>query len=123
MNHIPNGEGWHRFEDLQNIFTDFPWKQTDGRFLPIPSKINWTTVFPLPDRNGSLTVNVKEATRTNDKVKIIVLELVVRRICDPTIVNSEIRAWYDLAHEWIVKGFTDLTMPEIQKNIWEREDA
>jgi len=30
--------------------------------------------------------------------------------------------WFDLAHEWIVRGFTDLTAAEAHK-LWEREDA
>jgi len=28
-----------------------------------------------------------------------------------------------LAHEWIVRGFADLTSSEVQKAYWEREDA
>jgi hypothetical protein len=26
--------------------------------------------------------------------------------------------WFDLAREWIVRGFTDLTGTDIQKNEW-----
>ena len=28
--------------------------------------------------------------------------------------------WFDLAHEWIVRGFADLTTEKIQQNIWRR---
>jgi len=31
------------------------------------------------------------------------------------------RNWFDLAHEWIVRGFTDLTEKEMQETIWKRE--
>ena len=39
-----------------------------------------------------------------------------------TTIENAIHEWYDVAHEWIVRGFTDLTTPEIQR-VWEREDA
>lgn len=123
INHIPKGEGWNTFEDLRKIFLDFPWKQAKERFLPNPAKITWTSVFQLPDGKGHLTVNVKEATRTRERVPIIVLELVARMVSESTIKKEEIREWYDLAHEWIVRGFTDLTTRSVQKDIWEREDA
>jgi len=35
--------------------------------------------------------------------------------------NEAIRSWFDLAHEWIVRGFTELTEEEVQKTIWKRE--
>jgi len=119
INHIPNGQGWNTIDDLPRIFSDFVWKQTKERFLPNPEKIAWQTDFPLPEKKGHLIVNLKQATRTEDKVTLLVLELKTRGIGEST--NEEaIREWFDLSHDWIVRGFTDLTTPEIQK-IWERE--
>ena len=37
--------------------------------------------------------------------------------------KKAIREWFDVAHEFIVRGFTDLTTPEVQRSVWEREDA
>jgi hypothetical protein len=31
--------------------------------------------------------------------------------------------WFEVAHEWIVCGFTDLTGATIQKDIWKRIDV
>lgn len=59
----------------------------------------------------------------SDKVPLIVFELIAKRPCETTITQDEIYAWYDLAREWIVKGFTDLTSPKIQKDVWEIENA
>jgi uncharacterized protein (TIGR04255 family) len=119
INHIPNGQGWNTIDDLPRIFSDFVWKQTKERFLPNPEKIAWQTEFPLPEKKGHLIVNLKQATRTEDKVALLVLELKARGIGESA--NKEaIREWFDLSREWIVRGFTDLTTPEIQK-IWERE--
>jgi hypothetical protein len=39
---------------------------------------------------------------------------------DGSADKKNFRKWFDTAHEWIVKGFTDITTPEIQQ-IWERE--
>ena len=119
INQIPKGQGWDTIDDLSGIFSDFVWKQTKERFLPNPEKFAWQAEFPLPEKKGHLMVNLKQATRTEDKVTLLVLELKARGF-DESANKEAIREWFDLAHEWIVQGFTDLTTPEIQK-IWERE--
>lgn len=119
VNHIPIGQGWDTIDDLPKIFSDFVWKQANNRFLPNPQKIAWQAEFSLPQKKGQLTVTLKQATRTEDKISLLVLELKTSGISESS--NKEaIREWFDLSHEWIVQGFTDLTTPEIQK-IWERE--
>ena len=69
--------------------------------------------------NGSLTASLKQAIRIEDKVPLLVLELKTRGI-GKTVNKKAIREWFDTAREWIVRGFADLTTPEIQE-IWERE--
>lgn len=113
-------EEWNTIDDLPGIFLDFVWKQTKVRFLPNPEKVAWQTEFPLPEKKGHLIVNLKQSIRTEDKVPLLVLELKTRAIGE-SASKEAVREWFDLAHEWIVRGFTDLTTPEIQK-IWERED-
>jgi uncharacterized protein (TIGR04255 family) len=120
INHIPKEQGWNTIDDLSKIFSDFVWKKTKKRFLPNPEKVAWQTEFPLPEKKGHLIVNLKQATRTEDKAPLLVLELKAKGIGESTSKEA-IREWFDLAHEWIVRGFTDLTTPEIQK-IWEREE-
>jgi len=120
INHIPKGQGWNTIDDLPRIFSDFVWKQTKERFLPNPIKVAWQKEFLLPEKKGHLIVNLKQATRTEDKVNLLVLELKTRGIGEPASKEA-IREWFDLAREWIVRGFTDLTTPEIHK-IWEREE-
>ena len=48
---------------------------------------------------------------------MILLDLTVRGIG-----KEGMEAWFDLAREWIVCGFADLTGDEIQKTIWGRRD-
>ena len=119
INHIPNGQGWNTIDDLPRIFSDFVWKQKKKRFLPNPEKVAWQAEFPLPEKKGHLIVNLKLATRTEDKVALLILELKTRGIGD-SANKEDIREWFDLSHDSIVRGFTDLTTPEIQQ-IWERE--
>jgi len=74
----------------------------------------------LPEDNGNLIVSLKHAIRTEDKVPLLVLELKTTGI-EESNGHDGIRGWFDLAREWIVRSFTDLTTSEIQK-IWGRED-
>jgi len=121
INHIPKGQGWITIEDLPKIFSDFLWCQKIGRFLPNPFNIAWQTVFLLPEKKGRLIVSLKQATRTDDKTPLFVLELKAIGLGESTSKEA-IRGWFDIAHEWIVRGFTDLTTPEVQKLIWKREE-
>ena len=121
INHIPKGQGWNTIDDLPKIFSDFVWKQTKARFLPNPVNVAWQTAFPLQEKKGHLTVSLKQAIRTEDKVPLLVLELTVRGGIGESTNKEAIREWFNLARKWIVSGFTDLTTPEIQK-IWEREN-
>jgi len=121
INHIPKGQGWNTIDDLPKIFSDYVWRETKERFLPKPKRVGWNKQFSLPENKGNLNVSLKQATRTEDKVPLFVLELKTLGIFDETAKIEEFREWFDLAHEWIVRGFNDLTTPEIHK-IWERED-
>jgi len=120
INQIPKDQGWNTVDDIPKIFSDYVWKKTKKRFLPNPQKVAWSKEFPLPDNKGNLNVSLKQATRTEDKVPLLILELKTRGI-NELEEKEGFREWFDLAHEWIVRGFTDLTTPKIQK-IWERED-
>lgn len=119
INHIPKGEGWDTIEDLPKIFADFIWARKDTRFLPNPINLAWTTEFPLQEKMGRLTVTLKQAIRTENKLPLFVLELNARGFHESEDIRA-FRKWFDVAHEWIVRGFTDITTPYAHK-IWERE--
>ena len=119
INHIVKGREWNTIDDLSRIFSDFVWKQIERRFLPNPVNVAWQTEFSLPEKRGHLLVSLKQAIRAEDKVPLLVLELTVRGF-DESAGNDAFRKWFDTAHEWIVRGFTDLTTSEAHL-IWERE--
>lgn len=119
INRIPKGQGWDSIDDLPHIFTDFAWDKSRDRFLQDPGKVTWMAEFELPEQKGFLNVNLKQATNIEDKLPLLILELKTRGNGELT-ETEDIRQWFDMAHEWIVRGFTDLTTPEVQQ-IWEKE--
>lgn len=119
INHILKGEEWNTIEDLPKIFSDFVWGQRAERFLPNPLNLAWKTEFPLPEKMGRLVVTLNQSVRIDDKVPIFVLELNASGL-NESADKKDFHKWFDVAHEWIVRGFTDITTPEAHQ-IWERE--
>ena len=122
INHIPKGSGWETIDEVNKVVTDLCWNADTSRFLPKPSNIAWQTAFALPDDAGRLRVKLTEAKRKVDSHPLIVLELSARGIGKDSSIDH-IWQWYSLAHEWIVRGFTDLTTEEMQFVHWGRDDV
>jgi uncharacterized protein (TIGR04255 family) len=114
INHIPKGQGWESADDLPQIFTDFNWKERQNRFLPKPANVSWQTRFSLPDDKGWLIAKLNQGKRKEDELPVLVLELAARGM------SPDMRQWFDLAREWIVRGFDDLTTAKIQTTNWGR---
>jgi len=119
VNHIYQSDGRATNADVGQIFADFVWRTTQARFLPDPEGINWRTTFVLPDRAGRLHVSIQNAESREDNRPLYVFELTVRGIGKDSEL-SKIKDWFDLAHQWIVRSFADLTNEKIQKEIWRR---
>jgi len=117
VNHICEGEGWNDLSDIGNILKDFVFLKNHNRFLPEPEKIHWRTSFLMPDRSGRMHVTVRNALRKDDGKPVVLLDLTVRGIG-----GKGMDAWFDLAREWIVCGFTDLTSNDIQIKNWRRRN-
>jgi len=114
VNHIPRGEAWKSLKDIENIFPEFQCK-VGGRFFNEPEDVSWRKVFRLPDSKGRLHVLLRLAV-SKELGQIIIFELTARGFT-PGNMNE----WFDIAHEWIVKGFSDLTSSTIQTSIWKRK--
>jgi hypothetical protein len=57
--------------------------------------------------------------RKRDNVPIFILDLTVRG--NVAEHSAEVLwDWFDIAHQWIVFGFSDLTSREVQDLVWER---
>ncbi len=117
INHIPKGIGWETIDDLTEIFSDFIWNKPTSRFLPNPEEVSWDAKFSFPEQKSHLIVSLKNAIRTKDELPILIFELKA----NGNDSDDTVRNWFDLAHEWIVRGFTDLTTDKLQK-IWGIEE-
>lgn len=117
INQIPQGEGWLTLEDIGKIFPDVSWKTSPQRFLAHPQSISWAAIFDRPDEFGRLHTSVKRVI-LNDRPTLL-FELTVRGIGS---YNSRetLENWFDIAHEWIVRAFADLTGEEAQTQLWQR---
>lgn len=118
INHIPQGEGWASMSEIAKVFPDFSWR-TERSFLPLPEGAHSRTTFLLPNCVGRLHVAIQTATRRTDGLPVFVMELTVRGLPKNKALD-EIWPWFDLAREWIVRGFTDLT-GNAMHDYWKRQ--
>ena len=115
VNHIPRGEGWINLSDLQNVFRDFQ-SELDNRFLREPENISWRKTYRLPNDSGRLHVSLRLAVSRESKDRVVILDLTARGF-----ITKKMDAWFDMAHQWIVRGFTDLTSQSVQESVWRRK--
>ncbi len=121
INVIRKGHGWSSAGDLGGLFTDFHWVKRDNRFLPDPDRSNWAASFNMPNGLGRMDVQTQFAKRKSDQAEIIRLELTARGLGEQKDLAAAWR-WYDVGHEWIVKGFADLTQMNVQNTYWKRTE-
>ena len=120
INHIPAGQGWEKLDDLPKVISDLTWQNKKHHFLPNPTNVAWQVKFELPESKGWLNVKLNQGTRKIDGVASVILELTAKGFGEDK-TEKAMHNWFDLAHEWIVRGFTDLTAKEIQESFWKRE--
>jgi uncharacterized protein (TIGR04255 family) len=119
INSILQGEEWETLNDIDKIFPNFSWQKGKNNFLTSPETINWQTTFVLPEHTGRLHAKVQSAIRRGDRRSAIQFELTVRGMGKYKTPDTML-SWFELAHDWIVRGFTDLTALQVQKDIWGR---
>lgn len=120
VNQISECDVWKSIDELANVFPTISLNFEEGLIPSKPENANFRISFLLPDKLGRLHATIKTgATRKVDGKKIIVFDLTARGISNET-GKKGMEKWFDVAHEWIVKGFTDLTSKEMQEKIWKR---
>lgn len=121
INHIPKAEGWESLSDINQVFPDFSWNSTGKRFLPEPEHLAGQISFPLPKGQGTLKLTLQYGQRKFDKWPVLVLRNSATGLGADKSMGA-VWDWFEVAHEWIVRGFADLTGAKIQKDIWKRTD-
>ena len=119
INHIPKDQGWSKLSEINKVFPNIDWSKTQNGFLKNPNAISSLTVFPFPDGKGTLTVKIDSGTRNLDSLPIISLEMATKGLGEDKS-DDAVWKWFELAHDWIVRGFADLTDLKVQEKIWKR---
>ena len=118
VNHIELGKGWSSYGDLNKVVA-FWTGDSSGNFLPAPESVNIGARYVLPEKRGRLHIEAQPAIRPHDAKEILQVNLTARGKPESSDLQK-ILDWFDLGHEWIVRGFTDFTAKEMH-NIWERK--
>jgi uncharacterized protein (TIGR04255 family) len=112
VNHIPWAPSWPDLGTaLRATFPDLAWR-TGGRFLVAPESGETRFAFRFPDNAGRLHVRLREGRRM-DGARIFMLDFTARGFLPDAV------AWFEMAHDWIVRGFADLTSTEMQEQTWQ----
>jgi uncharacterized protein (TIGR04255 family) len=122
VNHIVAGHGWKDHSEVERVIKD--WNPLDHRFLGAIEDATLSWRYLIRDRKGfrgRLHVSFQPAYRTigDDDVKIFVLTITARGKPIGTGLDGAL-GFLELGHEWIVRGFADLTTPEMHQ-IWQRQ--
>lgn len=119
VNHIFPNALWSEGKSVGVLFPDFAWNDSTKRFLPIYEGSNWRSAFRLPDRLGRLHANLQLGVLRPTGKALLALEMKARGVTDPNSLER-MASWFEVAHEWIVRGFTDMTSERAQKELWGR---
>jgi uncharacterized protein (TIGR04255 family) len=114
INHVFVESHWSDLAKIGTIFRDLEWKNHSERFLPAPESVNHKLSFRLPDMKGRLHVKVISGNRLDDDRTAFIFELLARGY------GEDRSAWFEMAHEWIVRGFADLTDLDGPNQEWGR---
>ena len=96
--------------DLAKVFSVLRPAESAG-FLPPPELLGWQAKYKLPDGRGRLHVEMNPGFRGRDLKFVLSLTLTARGA--PTGTSEEsLVAWFNTAHEWVVRAFYELTSPD-----------
>lgn len=117
VNHIPKEAGWSSVSELSDVFSFFRWVPREG-FLPTPDALRWSMRFSLPEKAGWLNCDCVPARVVPEGPEVMRLSLTARGCPSGNINDETLEKWFDMAREWIVRGFVDLTAKQTDK-LWE----
>jgi uncharacterized protein (TIGR04255 family) len=104
------------FERLPSIFVNL--RERERGFLPNPELFQWEARFPLPEGRGRLHVEAVPAFRKSDFKLLMRFNLAARGSPKGT-TDALVNEWFGIAHEYIVRGFDELTTAEMHRT-WKK---
>lgn len=122
INHIEPEGVWTDHGDAPKVFTSLA--RAEGAFLAAPEQYSTDLQYVMAspahgEQLGRLHVTITPGFRRPAGAPIFVLNLTARGApIGPGLLG--VQTFADLAHEWIVRGFADLTTDAMHK-AWKRE--
>jgi len=124
INAIFPGDVWERHGQLGNILAPIDIQYSDG-FLGEPENVRFATQHTFLDSDGKplgrLYFSVSPAFKSPENIPIYLLNVSARGTPRGKSI-ADIMDFMDTGREWIVRGFTSITTPEMHR-IWGRKDA
>ena len=117
INHVFERDGWKLPDITGQVVDHLIWDQGRYRFLPRPETINWQAKFVFGDQPGGLFAKLGPAKHTKREAQLLILELSARGLPAEAPAHH-MMDWFGHAHQWIVRGFEDLTTETAQKELW-----
>jgi len=115
VNHIEQGDGWTNEQDIEDVFPWFKCSFNDQSSAALEG-VSWRRIYRLPDKAGRLHVSMQQVIIRDTKTPALLLNLTARGFAE-----CSVKDWFDMAHEWIVRAFVDLTGPSVKDTIWKME--
>jgi len=121
INHVFEQEGWALPQLMGKVVNQIEWNDQRHQFLPRPSSMNWQAGFSFHEQPGELSIKLNPAKRAKDEKRLLILELSAQGLPAKTPIDH-MEGWFSHAHEWIVRGFGDLTSDEAQNELWGKHE-
>lgn len=122
INHIEPSGVWSSHSEASKVFTFL--QGASGAFLQAPEQVRIDEQFVMTHDGepvGRLHVTVVPGFRRSPAEPVFLMNLTARG--KPLGDGREgVKRFAELAHEWIVRGFADLTTSDMH-GAWEREDT
>ncbi len=118
VNPIEAGEGFATAGEIGEVIA--LWGSPTDGFLPVPSEARLAATYPILD-NAFLNVEVTPAQNASTGTPVLMTKLLARGLIQPQTIAGTF-SFFDMARDWIVRGFTSATTSKMHR-IWERADA
>jgi uncharacterized protein (TIGR04255 family) len=124
VNHIPAGDGWNDFGELERVLSPWSGRYSDD-FLPRPEQVRIGSRYVIHGSDnepiGRLNVDCVPAVDAKSHTPMFILTLTARG--KPLSEGLDgVLAFLDVGRGWIVRGFASITTPAMHQ-LWGRTDV
>lgn len=122
VNHIPKDDRiWSSLDDLSKLFIAFSGSTGSKKFLNKMKGMSFVTNYSLPNEEGIFATKLDSAIHNESKKEILRLTMLAKGITKERSL-SDLPRWFNMAHEWIVLGFEDITTINAQTDVWRKRN-